>query len=66
MIRAAPTIAHATHGFSPMLSFQLADIEAACFKAKEEYQCELDGEIATDEYIKVACLRTACGISLSF
>ena len=37
MLREAPTLAHATHGFSPMLSFELADIDAACLKAKDEY-----------------------------
>ena len=58
MIREAPTLAHATHGFSPMLTFELADLDAACFKAKEEYQCELDGDIVADEYMKIACLRT--------
>ena len=41
-----------------MLSFELVDIDATCVKAKDEYNCEFDGETVTDEYMKVACLRT--------
>ena len=58
MIREAPTLAHATHGFSPMLSFELTDLDSVCNKAKDEYLCEFDGEIVADEYMKVACLKT--------
>ena len=36
-----------------------------CERAKEEYKCEMDGEIAQDEYLKIACLRTECGLSVS-
>ena len=30
-------------------------------KAKNEYACELDGNILEDEYLKIACIRTPDG-----
>ena len=33
-------------------------------KAKNEYACELDGNILEDEYLKIACIRTPDGQTL--
>ena len=65
MLRTAPTLAHASHGYSPILNFEIADIESVCKRATEEYKAELDGPIVEDEFMKVACLRTSCGLTLS-
>jgi hypothetical protein len=59
MIRRAPTLAHAASGFSPMLSFQVEDVQETCERAQKEYHCKLDdGGIVEDEFIKLACLKT--------
>ena len=65
MLRQAPTLAHASHGFSPMLSFEVADLQQTVERAQKEYECQIDGEVVEDEYLKLACLRTQCGISFS-
>ena len=65
MLRTAPTLAHAARGFSPMLLFQVEDLQQLCERAKEEYKCEMDGDIVEDEYLKIACLKTECGLSIS-
>ena len=65
MLRTAPTLAHASHGYSPILNFEIADIDSACKRAKDEYEAELDGPIAEDEFMKVACIRTSCGLTIS-
>ncbi len=33
MLRQAPTLAHASHGFSPMMTFEVPDIEQVCERA---------------------------------
>ena len=66
MLRKAPTLAHAATGFSPMLSFEVDDIEQICERAQKEYHCKLDdGGIVSDQYIRLACLKTQCGLNIS-
>ena len=57
MIKHAPTLAHATTGFSPILAFEVprnlqvnaeqnaADFEEVIEKAKKQFDCEIDGQI---------------------
>ena len=65
MLRAAPTLAHASMGYSPMLNFEIDDIDELVKRAKDEYDAQLDGDVAEDDYLKFACLRTPCGLSIS-
>ena len=67
MIRRAPSLAHSTFGYSPILNFNLgsaSDIDELVQKAKSDFDCDLDGQIVQDEYLKLACLRTPDGQTL--
>ena len=67
LVRRAPSLAHSTFGYSPILNFSLgsaANIDEIVEKAQADYDCNLDGEIIEDEYLKLACLRTPDGQSL--
>ena len=37
------------------------DISELVEKARHDYDCEVDGEILADEYMRLACLRTPDG-----
>ena len=67
MIRQAPSLAHATFGYSPIMNFDMGvntDMNEVIMRAKRDFACELDGEIIEDEYLKIACLRTPDGQTL--
>lgn len=65
MLQTAPTLAHASRGYSPILNFQVQDIEEVTKRAKAEYNAELDGQMSEDEFLKCIVLRTGCGLSIS-
>ena len=64
-LRQAPTLAHATHGFSPLLNFEIQNLDQACINAQQQYEAELDGPVVEDEYMKYACLKTSWGLTLA-
>ena len=64
LVRQAPSLAHSTFGYSPILNFDMGintNLDEIIQKAKNEYACELDGNILEDEYLKIACIRTPDG-----
>ena len=64
LIRRAPSVAHSTFGYCPILNFSLGvntDMDQLIMKAKSDFDCVLDGDVIADEYIKLACLRTPEG-----
>ena len=67
LIRHSPSLAHSTFGYSPILNFdigQSTNIEELIEKATNDFDCELDGEMLSDEYLKLVCLRTPDGQTL--
>ena len=67
LIKHAPTLAHASHGYSPILNFSIgqnADIDELVEKAKQDFDCQMDGEVMEDEYVKLVCLKTPDGQTL--
>ena len=64
LIRQAPSIAHATFGYSPILNFAVGsglNLDELVERAKNDYDCDLDGDILEDDYLKLVCLRTPDG-----
>ena len=67
LVRHAPTLAHSTFGYSPILNFNLgsnANIDEIIARAKDDLDCELDGDVMADDYMKLVCLRTPDGQTL--
>ena len=67
LVRRAPSLAHSTFGYSPILNFNIgisADLDELIGKAQEEFDCQLDGDVVEDEYMKLVCLRTPDGQTL--
>jgi len=41
-----------------------ADIDELIAKAKDDFDCDLDGDMLADDYMKLVCLRTPDGQTL--
>ena len=64
LVRKAPSLAHASYGYSPILNFELGANESfaeAVELARNNYECELDGDVVEDKYMRLACIRTPDG-----
>ena len=67
LIRTAPSLAHSTFGYNPILNFNIganANVDELIAKARDDFDCDLDGEILSDDYMKLVCLRTPDGQTL--
>ena len=67
LIRKSPSLAHSTFGYSPILNFDIgssANIDDLIEKARSDFDCQLDGDMVYDEYMKLVCLRTPDGQTL--
>ena len=67
LVRSAPSMAHSTCGYSPILNFNIGgntDMEELIERAKADFDCQLDGKVLEDDYMKLACLRTPDGQTL--